>query len=197
MTVAFPANAAFGAAGPDAVAAVDLNYDFRTDLVFAGASGLQIFRQTEQGGFTAVTAEARLPADVTGVPLHAVWPADIDTDGDLDLVVAPRDGAVRVLRKQRRRHVCRPVPVRCAVARARLRVGRFSTAKACPTRPCSTIRESSGSFSTSADRRSANEPFRSVSQGRRTRDCRTERRWHRRRPRHRAPMARSPGSRRS
>jgi Tfp pilus assembly protein PilF len=98
VAVAFPTSAPFGAAGPDAVAAADLNYDFRTDLALAGAGGLQIFRQTGTGQFTAVTADARLPAEVISMPLHGLWPADIDTDGDLDLVVAPRDGAVRVLR---------------------------------------------------------------------------------------------------
>jgi hypothetical protein len=33
------------------VAAADLNYDMRSDLVVAGESGISIFRQDEQGGF--------------------------------------------------------------------------------------------------------------------------------------------------
>jgi tetratricopeptide (TPR) repeat protein len=85
------------AAGPDVLAAADLNYDFRTDLVFAGAAGLQIFRQGENGAFTNVTADANLPADAA-VPLHGVWSADLDTDGDLDLVLSRRDGGPVVLR---------------------------------------------------------------------------------------------------
>ena len=96
--VPFPGTAPFADAGPDTIAAADLDYDFRTDLVLAGSGGLQILRQRDQGTFAAVTADARLPVDVTSAPLHGVWPADVDTDGDLDLVVAPRDGAVSVLR---------------------------------------------------------------------------------------------------
>ena len=44
-----------------------------------------------------VTAQAKL-AGIGSTPMHGIWPADFDTDGDLDLVVAPRDGPVRVLR---------------------------------------------------------------------------------------------------
>jgi hypothetical protein len=95
VTLPFPAGAS---PGPDAVAAADLNNDFRTDVVLANGSGLQIFRQTDKGTFTAVTNEAKLPADVTRAGMHGVWPADLDTDGDLDLVVARRDGPVSVLR---------------------------------------------------------------------------------------------------
>ena len=97
-TVPLIPNAAFAGPGLDGVAAADLDYDFRTDLVVAGGTGVHIFRQTEKGTFSAVTAEARLPPGVTGTSMHGVWTADVDTDGDLDLVAAPRVGAPAVLR---------------------------------------------------------------------------------------------------
>ena len=83
--------------GADKVATADLNYDFRTDVVIAGRAGLRIFRQSDKG-FLDVTSEAGLPGDVTGSPLHGVWAADLDTEGDLDLVAARRDGPPLVLR---------------------------------------------------------------------------------------------------
>ena len=84
--------------GPDAIAAADLNYDFRSDLILAGPGGLQIFRQTDKGAFAPVTAAARLGAEATTTAIDAVWPADVDTDGDLDLVIARREGPAAVLR---------------------------------------------------------------------------------------------------
>jgi tetratricopeptide (TPR) repeat protein len=83
---------------PDGVAAADVNYDFRTDLAIAGASGFCLLRQTDAGGFSDVTSLAKLPAALLRAPAHGVWPADIDTDGDLDLVLAPRDAPPVVLR---------------------------------------------------------------------------------------------------
>ena len=75
--------------GPDAVLAADLNYDFRTDLVVASAAGVQFLRQGEDGRFTDVTPQTTLPASITTAPARAVWAADADTDGDLDVVLAP------------------------------------------------------------------------------------------------------------
>ena len=98
ITLSFPAGPSAVAPGPNAVSAADLNYDFRTDLVLAGAGGVQIFRQNEKGTFAPVTADAKLPPDVIGAAMSAIWPADIDTDGDLDLVAARRDGPPVVLR---------------------------------------------------------------------------------------------------
>jgi hypothetical protein len=83
--------------GPEGVTFADLNYDFRTDLVVAGA-GLQIFRQSDNGTFSAVTAQSKLPPDLLRASLYGVWPADIDTDGDLDLLVSRTDGAPAVVR---------------------------------------------------------------------------------------------------
>ncbi|HZB25341.1 MAG TPA: FG-GAP-like repeat-containing protein [Vicinamibacterales bacterium] len=93
-----PTVLAFAGPGLDGVAAADLDYDFRTDLAVAGGTGIQILRGTEKGTFTSATPLAKLPASVTAAAIHGVWPADTDTDGDLDLVLAPRDAAALVLR---------------------------------------------------------------------------------------------------
>jgi Tfp pilus assembly protein PilF len=79
------------------VVAADLNYDYRTDLVLAGEAGLRVLGQKEDGTFADVTAAAKLPASMRG-PLWGAWAADVDTEGDLDLVVAPVDGGAIVLR---------------------------------------------------------------------------------------------------
>ena len=96
--IACAAVAGNGALSPDAVASADLDYDFRTDLAVAGPGGVCLLRQTNDGRFTDVTRAATLPAAVLHGPAYGIWPADVDTDGDLDLVLAPRDGSPTVLR---------------------------------------------------------------------------------------------------
>jgi tetratricopeptide (TPR) repeat protein len=83
---------------PDAVAVADLNYDFRMDLALAGSGGLCLLRQDEAGRFADVTPASKIPSNILRTPAYGVWPADIDTDGDLDLVLAPREGHPIVLR---------------------------------------------------------------------------------------------------
>jgi Tfp pilus assembly protein PilF len=94
----FPGGPDASPPGPNGVVPADLNYDFRVDLAFAGVGGLRIFRQDAKGGFTDVTAAAKLPADIASGVLHGAWAADIDTDGDLDLLVSRSDGAAAMLR---------------------------------------------------------------------------------------------------
>ena len=83
---------------PQAVAVADLNYDFRQDLALAGSAGVCLLRSEGGGRFSDVTAATRLPAALLASAAQGIWPADIDTDGDLDLVVAPSAGAPIVLR---------------------------------------------------------------------------------------------------
>jgi Tfp pilus assembly protein PilF len=87
-----------GATGPVSAAAADLDADFRMDLALAGPAGLCLLRQAGDGRFTDVTAQSRLPAAIVRAAADGVWAADIDTDGDLDLVIAAPGGGPRVLR---------------------------------------------------------------------------------------------------
>jgi tetratricopeptide (TPR) repeat protein len=81
------------------IAPVDFNYDFKTDLVLAGKGGLRFYRQDSPNSFADVTPQTKLPADVTGRVYWAVWAADIEADGDMDIIVpVSDDGRTTALR---------------------------------------------------------------------------------------------------
>ncbi len=94
--------------GPKAVApsargvvALDWNNDYRTDLLLAGAGGLRFLQQDANGGFSDVTAKTGLTPEILGGDYYGAWAVDIDMDGDLDVILAPRTGPVVVLRNNR------------------------------------------------------------------------------------------------
>ncbi len=91
------AQAALGMGGV-AVVAADLDYDFRTDFVAAGSGGVTLLRQQEDGTLADVTARAGLPDAVRQAPAIGAWAADVDTDGDLDVVVGAAEATPSVLR---------------------------------------------------------------------------------------------------
>lgn len=93
----FPGGSAATPPSANGLLALDFNYDFKTDLVLAGAGGVRVFKQ-ENARFTDVTSTTTLPASITGASYASTWAADIEMDGDLDIVLAPVDGAPLVLR---------------------------------------------------------------------------------------------------
>lgn len=82
---------------PNQIAAFDLDYDFKNDLAFATESGFRLFKQTEQGNFRDITAETKLSDEILQKSFLGVWSFDIESDGDLDLILASEDGAPTVL----------------------------------------------------------------------------------------------------
>ncbi len=94
----FPGGSSNAPPGPEGIAQVDFNYDFKTDLVLAGAGGVRLMRQDSPSVFTDVTAQAKLPKAVTGAPYTGAWAVDIEADGDLDLVLGSASGVPTVLR---------------------------------------------------------------------------------------------------
>ena len=129
------------APGGDAVLAADLNYDFRTDLVVASPTGVAFLRQGEDGRFANVTRETGLPATITRAPAYAVWAADADTDGDLDVVLAPVSGAPVLLRNNGDGTFTAQAPFtgQQGVATSS---GPTSTVRVCPMPPSWTTKES-------------------------------------------------------
>ena len=82
----------------DSILPLDFNYDFKTDLVLVGESGVRFFRQDSSSAFTDVTNETKLPAATLNGNYQKAWCADIEADGDLDIVLGGTEGPVPVLR---------------------------------------------------------------------------------------------------
>ena len=98
-TFAFPGGTAQAAALlPEQVLPIDLNYDFKTDLVLAGAAGVRFFRQETPAAFTDVSAATKLPPAVLNGSYTGAWALDIEADGDLDILLGDRSGPPILLR---------------------------------------------------------------------------------------------------
>ena len=82
----------------DSILQIDFSYDFKTDLVLAGAGGMRLMRQESPSSFTDVTGGTKLPANIVNAAYTGAWSADIEADGDLDVVLGSREGSPTVLR---------------------------------------------------------------------------------------------------
>jgi tetratricopeptide (TPR) repeat protein len=98
VTLPFPSGSSGAPPSPEGILQLDFNYDFKTDIVLAGEGGVRFFRQESASQFTDVTNQTKLPTMVLDGRYTGAWAADIEADGDLDVVLGSRDGIPVVLR---------------------------------------------------------------------------------------------------
>lgn len=94
----FPGGVAARSPSPESVLPIDFNYDFKTDLVLAGAGGVRFFKQEDASRFTDVTASTKLPLSVLNSDYAGAWALDIEADGDLDILLGATTGTPTLLR---------------------------------------------------------------------------------------------------
>jgi tetratricopeptide (TPR) repeat protein len=82
----------------NSITPLDFNYDFKTDLVLAGAGGLRLLKQDAGTKFVDVTGQTKLPASLLSARYEGTWAADIDADGDLDIAVSSENQPPTILR---------------------------------------------------------------------------------------------------
>ena len=96
--LAFPGSDRAGSLRPESILPIDFNYDFKTDLVFAGSGGLRFYRQDSPSAFTDVTSATKLSTSVLKAAYTGAWSLDIEADGDLDILLGSDSGAPTLLR---------------------------------------------------------------------------------------------------
>jgi tetratricopeptide (TPR) repeat protein len=94
----FPSGPARVPPSPEGVLPVDFNYDFKMDLVLAGAGGVRFLQQGTPEAFTDVTARTKLPHSILAASYTGAWAVDIEADGDLDVVLGAESGLPLALR---------------------------------------------------------------------------------------------------
>jgi hypothetical protein len=98
LDLPFPSGAELTPPNADGVLAFDWNGDYRMDLALAGAGGVRLLIQDEDGGFEPATPAAPSEGPGVDLPSYGAWAADTEMDGDLDLVLGAMTGAPWVLR---------------------------------------------------------------------------------------------------
>jgi len=87
-----------GMSGHNASIGVDYNFDFRTDVVMAGVDGIRVLRQDSTEDFIDATAEINLNSALSTASYTGVWAADLDLEGDIDLILNDIAGGLVTLR---------------------------------------------------------------------------------------------------
>jgi Tfp pilus assembly protein PilF len=97
VTLSFPGAADIQSVS-NGVIGLDYDFDFKTDLFMAGQGGLKLYRQESRDKFTDVTFRMGLPPGLITAWYEGAWAADIDLDGDLDIVLGAIYGEPLALR---------------------------------------------------------------------------------------------------
>lgn len=84
----------FAVENANGLTALDFDYDFKNDIAIAGETGFRLFKQTANGSFADVTAQTKLSNAILQRSYVGVWPFDVESDGDLDLVLAAKGAPV-------------------------------------------------------------------------------------------------------
>ena len=98
MEFIFPGDASGTRPPAEALLPLDWNGDYRMDLAIVGARGFSLLTRSEDGEFEQMTPRPADGIDMGSLVGYGAWAADIEMDGDLDIVHGPLDEAPWVLR---------------------------------------------------------------------------------------------------